>query len=185
VQQLCAAFENETDIDVLCVRCGVRRHSFWTDLVGELITYLRETIPWADRIVCIAHNAKAFDLHFVLNRIIQLKWTPDLIMNGMKIMCVKVEGMTWLGSLNYIGMPLRKLPEAFGLASVKSWYPYLFNTAENMNYLGPMPDVTFYGLDQMSHSERKDFLSWSRPSDTSCAITDAYCSNTARLTSQC
>ena len=50
--------------------------------------------------------------------------------------------MTWLGSLNYIAMPLRKLPEAFGLASVISWYPYLFDTAENMNDVGPMPDVS-------------------------------------------
>ena len=57
-------------------------------MVEEQITYLCETRPWADRIVCIAHNAKAFDLHFVLNRMIQLKWTPDLITNGMKIMCV-------------------------------------------------------------------------------------------------
>ena len=71
VQQLCAACENETDVDVRCVRCGVRRHSFWTDPVGELITYLRETRPWADRIVFIAHNAKAFDLHFVLNLVMQ------------------------------------------------------------------------------------------------------------------
>ena len=39
-----------------CVRCGVRRHSFWTDPVGELITYLCETRLWADRIVCIARN---------------------------------------------------------------------------------------------------------------------------------
>ena len=56
--------------------------------------------------MCIAHNAKAFDLNFVLNRVIQLKWTPDLIMNGQKIMCMKVEGMTWLDSLNYMAMPL-------------------------------------------------------------------------------
>jgi hypothetical protein len=98
VQQLC---ENETDIDVRFVTCGVRRHSFWTDPVVELITYLHETRPWADRIVYIAHNAKALDLHFVLNRVIQLKWTPDLIMNGQKIMCVKGEGMTWLDTLNY------------------------------------------------------------------------------------
>ena len=110
--------------------------------------------------MCIAHNAKAFDLNFVLNGVIQLKWTPDLIMNGQKIMCMKVEGMTWLDSLNYMAIPLRKLAEAFGLASVNSWYPHLFNTAENMNYVGPMPDVSYYGLDQTSHSERKDFLPW-------------------------
>ena len=79
-------------------------------------------------------------------------------MNGMKLMCMKVEGITWLDCLNYMAMPLRKLPEAFGPASEISWYPYLFNTAENMNYVGPMTDVSYYGLDEMSHSDRKDFL---------------------------
>ena len=81
-------------------------------------------------------------------------------MNGQKIMCVKVEGMTWLDSLNYMAIPLRKQAEAFGLASKNSWCPHLFNTAENMNYVVPMPDASYYGLDQMSHSERKDILSW-------------------------
>lgn len=58
------------------------------------------------------------------------------------------------------GYGIAKLPEAFGLASGKSWYPHLFNTAENLDYVGPMPDSSYYGVDQMSNSERKDFLSW-------------------------
>jgi hypothetical protein len=57
-------------------------------------------------------------------------------MNGQKIMCMKVEGMTWLDSLNYLAMPLRKLPEVFGLVSEKSRFPHLFNTAENIDYVG-------------------------------------------------
>ena len=65
--------------------------------------------------------------------------------NAFKYLCfiVEVEGMTWLGSLNYMAMTLRKLHEAFGLASEKSWCPQLFNTAEIMNYVGPLPDVSY------------------------------------------
>jgi hypothetical protein len=29
-----------------------------------------------------------------------------------------------------------------------------------MNYVGPAPDVSYYDFDQMSESERKEFLSW-------------------------
>ena len=72
------------------VRCGKQKHSFWDDLVGELLFYLREPRPWANKIVANAHNAKAFDLHFILNRAIMLKWQPELIVNGLKIMCMKV-----------------------------------------------------------------------------------------------
>jgi hypothetical protein len=75
-------------------------------------------------------------------------------------MCLRVENITWLDSLNYLAMSLRKLPEAFGLTVQKSWYPHLFNTAEHMNYVGPAPDVSYYGVDEMRESERKEFLSW-------------------------
>jgi hypothetical protein len=137
-------------MDVDCRRCGIRKHSFWTDPVGDLFYYIFKSRPWADRIVAIAHNAKAFDLHFVLNRLVQTKSLPDLlIMNGQKIMCLKVDNVTWLDSLNYLAMPLRKMPEAFGLTAQKTWYPHLFNTIENMNYVGPAPDVSCYGMDQM------------------------------------
>jgi len=40
---------------------------------GELLSYLTERRAWANKIIAIAHNAKAFDLHFILNRAILLK----------------------------------------------------------------------------------------------------------------
>jgi hypothetical protein len=111
--------------------------------------------------VAITHNAKAFDLLFVLNRLVRMKKLPDLlIMNEQKIICLKAENVTWLDSLNYLAMPLGKLPQAFGLTAQKSWYPHLFNTTGNMNYVGPASDVSYCGVDQMHMSERKDFLSW-------------------------
>jgi hypothetical protein len=73
-------------------------------------------------------------------------------------MCLKVENVTWFDNLNYLAIPLRKLPDAFGLSVEKSWYPHLFNTNENMNYVGPVPDVSYYGLDQMHEMERREFL---------------------------
>jgi len=78
--------------------------------------------------VATAHKAKVFDLLFVLNRLVRMKMTPELlIMNGQKIMCLKVQNVTRLVSLNYLVMPLRKLPEVFGLTAAKSWYPSIFN----------------------------------------------------------
>jgi hypothetical protein len=89
-----------------------------------------------------------------------MKLLPELLItNGLKIMCLKVENVTWLDSLNYLSMPLRKLPEAFGLTARKSWYPHLFNTVQNMNYVSPTPDVSYYDIGQMHESERKEFLS--------------------------
>jgi hypothetical protein len=117
-QQFCAVCEDNPDMDLDCRRCGKRKHSFWTDRVSDLSSYTFKSRPWADRIVAIAHNAKAFVLHFVLNRPVRMKSLPELlIMNGQKIMCLKVENVPWLDSLNYLAMPLRKLTETFGLTT--------------------------------------------------------------------
>ena len=57
-------------------------------------------------------------------------------------------------------MALRKLPEAFGLTATKSWYPHFFNTQANRDYVGPIPGIEQYGADQMSESERGEFMVW-------------------------
>ena len=57
-------------------------------------------------------------------------------------------------------MALRKLPEAFGLTASKSWYPHFYNTRTNLDYIGPIPGIEHYGVDQMSESERKEFMTW-------------------------
>ena len=90
VQQFCARCELMDDVSINCERCG-RRHSFRNDPVVDLLTYLCEPRPWASKIVAIAHNAKAFDLHFILNRAIKLKWKPELITNGIKIISMKMK----------------------------------------------------------------------------------------------
>jgi len=105
-------------------------------------------------------NAKAFDSQFILNRAIQMKWKPELILNGLKIVSMKIEHMLFIDSVSYLPMPLRKLPEAFGLPVNKSWYPHYFNTSTNLNYVGPIPDVSYFGVDEMGISERREFMTW-------------------------
>ena len=81
VQTYCAHCVDVEEED--CMRCGKRKHSFWDDPFGYILTGLSEPRPSASKIVAIAYNAKTFDLHFILNRAIVLKWKPELIMNGL------------------------------------------------------------------------------------------------------
>jgi hypothetical protein len=150
-----------------------------------MLTYLCEPRPWVKQIVAIAHNAKAFDLQFILDRAVFLKWRPEIIMNGQKIMCMTVEHMKFIDSISFLPFPLRKLAGAFGLSASKSWYPHYFNTKENLNYIGPIPDITCYGADQMSTAERTEFLEWYEGQKAE--IFDkknAYWKRTAKMTSQ-
>lgn len=73
------------------VAIGKRQYSFWDDTVGDLLRYLFEPRPCATKIVLIAYIAKAFDLHFILNRAILLEWKPEIITIGLKIISMKME----------------------------------------------------------------------------------------------
>ena len=88
---------------------AVGGNTFWDDPVGDLLTYLCKSRPWCNKIVAIAQNAKAFDLHFIINRAIFLKWKPKLILNGLKIMCMTMEHLTFLDSISFMPYSLRKL----------------------------------------------------------------------------
>jgi len=141
-------------------RCGKRKHSFWVDPVGDMLSYLCEPRPWANKIVAIAHKAKAFDLHLILNRAILLKWKLELIMNGLKIICMKMEHLVSLDRVSFLPCSLSKLPKAFSFSAYKSWNTTYFNTEENLDYVGPVPDVSYYGVNELNEEERKDFLVW-------------------------
>ena len=109
------------------------QHSFFEDPVGDFLTYLCEPRPWCNKVVAIAHTAKAFDAQFILDRAIFLKWTPELILNGLKIVSMKIHHIQFLDSVSYMPMPLRKLPESFGLQASKSWFPHYFNTKATLD----------------------------------------------------
>jgi len=185
LQQFCSVCEKIEDIDTDCERCGRRRHSFFEDPVGDLLSYLTRPRPWCNKVVVIAHNAKAFDAHFILKRAIFLKWEPKLIMNGLKILSMQMEHLHFLDSVNYLPMPLRKLPEAFGLASSKSWYPHYFNTQANLDYVGPIPDTRYYGADEMGWGREGTFYLGTKCRKTRSLIIDTCWSNTAKMMSRC
>ena len=125
-----------------------------------MLTYLCQPPPWANKIVAIVLNAKAFDLHFILNRAIMLKWKTELVINGLKIMCMKMQHLVFLDSVSFLPCALRKLAEAFGLSAAKSQYPHYFNTVENLKYVGPIPCISYYGVNEMREEERREFLIW-------------------------
>ena len=120
LQQFCSTCEDVEDAERQCDRCGVRKHSFWADLVGEMLTYQCPPRPWVKKVLDVAHNAKAFDLHFIVSRAVLLQWQPEMIMNGLKIMCMKLQHLVFLGSVSFLPFPLHKLPGTFGLTAFKS-----------------------------------------------------------------
>jgi hypothetical protein len=162
-----------------CARCGKRQHAFWDDPVGDMLSYLCEPRPWVKQIVAIAYNAKVFDLQFISDRALFLKWRPEIIMNGQKIMCVTVEHIKFIHSISYLLFSQHKLAGAFRLSASKSWYTHYFNTKDNQNYVGPIPNICYYSADQMGVAERTEFLEWYKGQTTELfdnkRVLKAYC----------
>jgi hypothetical protein len=148
---------NEVNQDLQCEK---RKHSFWEDPVGDMLDYHRQSRPWCNQIIAIAHNAKVCNLHFILNRAILLEWRPELIMSGQKILCMSFEHMKFIDSICFLPFPLRKLSGAFRLTSSKSWNPHYFKKWKTWIMLGRFQNPSDYGVEEMSAGERTEFLAW-------------------------
>ena len=103
----------------------------------------------------------------VLQQAVQIsicQWIkPFCIYNGTKIMYMHVKkyNIRFVDSLNFVPNRLENFPKTFGLTELKKGYfPHFFNVPENQDYVGPIPDIKYYGPDQMMADKRKKFLQW-------------------------
>lgn len=161
-QRVCTACITITNIETDCSKCGKREFVFVDNPVGELVNLALS--GKFKKTICIAHNARGFDAQFILRYLIEKQKTqmPSLVMNGTKIVTMKIGKVVFLDSLNYLPMSLSALPKAFGFDDevIKGTFPHLFNAPEYQNYRGPLPAVHFYSPDTMFAADRKRFLSW-------------------------
>ncbi|XP_011859145.1 PREDICTED: uncharacterized protein LOC105556661 [Vollenhovia emeryi] len=159
----CSTIEDTTS--VRCRWCGVREFVFRHDPVKQFVDFATRTTKYFKKIICIAHNAKAFDAQFILKHLVEDAKTreePRVILNGTKIIVMTVGHTKFIDSVNYMPMRLSDLPKAFGLRDTadKGIFPHLFNTRANQTYVGPLPEVRYYSPEQMKPEERERFLTW-------------------------
>ena len=68
-----------------------------------------------------------------------------------------MEHLVFLDSVSFLPCALRKLPEDFDLLAAISWYPHNFNTEENLEYVVPMTDISYYLVDEMGEGSVRNF----------------------------
>ena len=112
-QQMCCKCEAVDDLSFDCERCGKRVHVFWQDTVVKFVDHLRQSLPFADKVYVISHNSRGYDAQFLRRRFLEMRWAPQLIMDGNKILSMFVENLLFLDSLNYLPMSLKSMPKSF------------------------------------------------------------------------
>ena len=150
-----------------CALCREYRVEFTgRDCVRHFADYLFLTlgphVAKADKSVMIkvfAHNFKGYDGRFLLRDLFNRKMEKQrMIMQGSKVTYVKIGNISFQDSLNLFQCPLAKLPKSFGFEQrvLKGHFPYLFNTPENAGYVGPTPQLHFYGHENMKPAQQKE-----------------------------
>lgn len=156
-----------------CSTCGIFIHIFkGNHCVKRFGDYLyQELQPMATvdkkkpmEVKVMAHNLRAYDGKFILRDLYARNFgsSPQLIMAGSKINMIDIDVIRFQDSYNLLPSALRTFPNAFGFNHrvVKGHFPYLFNTPERQGYIGKMPDIGFFGYDNMKPKEQEELLSW-------------------------
>ena len=100
-------------------------------------------------------------------------------------MQLNFDRIRFIDSLSSFQMPLSAFPKTFGLTELKKGYfPHLFNTPENQEYVGPIPAQHYYMPEVMSVSGRKAFEIWHAQQTGTFDFAEelvAYCESNVKL----
>lgn len=164
-QQICHLCFDDDDLNVRCINCKQREHIFELGTcVEEFVNFCDNYRPYACNNVCvIAHNFKSYDGHFIMNELMKRDKSVKPVMNGLKILTVLYDNyIRFIDSINFIPIALRKFPKTFGLDNIeKGFYPHLFNTFENYDYVGSIPAMSYFFEYTIKNAfDSLDFVEW-------------------------
>ena len=112
----------------------------------------------------IAHNGRGYDYKFIIRWVFDnTEYKPFTIFAGAKIMCMSISSLSikFIDSLSFITRALKDLPKIFGIDELKKGYfPHWFNTKENWEYEGSMPDKEWFRYNSFKERDRTAFLKW-------------------------
>ena len=116
--------------------------------------------------ICVAHNAAGYDtrlLFVAASKLAKTKMEP--IMRGQKFMQLKIgDKLIFRDSLLHVKGSLRSLAKDFCSDSTlrKGHFPHLFNSIENYNYEGPIPEKRFFDLAFVikNQKDKQEFDTW-------------------------
>ena len=112
----------------------------------------------------VAHNGRGYDYKFIIRWLYEsTDYQPFVIFAGQKIMYMSVKELNirFVDSLSFLTMPLKAFPKTFGEKELKKgFFPHWFNTKENWDYVGDMPDAEEFRYNSFKEKDRNEFIDW-------------------------
>jgi len=115
--------------------------------------------------IALAHNLKGYDGIFIVNYILRaflsIDSMPTFLFNGTKVLSIQFRNVKVIDSYSFLPMGLDKFSKTFNIAEhKKGFFPHLFNTAENKNYVGKYPAKEYYSPQFFSVPKYQEFEIW-------------------------
>ena len=167
------AYQNEENVfipNLLCYSSSEEEEIHVIDGDHCVLNFLQELddladVPESDKdreIICVFHNLKAFDGIFIINELYkQQRQVIKQLTVGAKVLSFTSGPLKFIDSLSFLPMSLASFPATFNLSELKKgFFPHLFNTPENQQYVGRIPDLEFYDPDSMMSSKKEELINW-------------------------
>lgn len=134
-----------------------------SESIREFLTTMLTVNDGNNRV--LAHNASGYDSRLLFEEAMKLTVGVkcDTILNGGRFMRMALNKKTIFGdSMNHLKGSLASLAKGFHLDLEKGHFPHLFNTEENFNYIGPIPEKRYFDLSFSCKSQKDidDFNEW-------------------------
>ena len=154
---LCYSSSEEEDIHVLYGDNCTLQFLHELDDLTEVAENEKER-----EIIVVFHNLKGFDGMFLIHELYtQQRPIEKQITVGAKVLSFTSGPLKFIDSLCFLPMPLASFPATFNLTELKKgFFPHLFNTPENQQYVGRIPDLEFYDPDGMMPAKKEELLHW-------------------------
>ena len=126
-----------------------------------------------DQTICIAHNSSGYDSRFIETYLDKKSYQCEPIKdNSWRLLKLSIKGcnISWFDSFNFFLAQLANLPKTFSINnSMNGHFPHGFNTYDNHNYIGPLPDIEYVhpeyitiinGKGKVDFSEHAELIQW-------------------------
>lgn len=187
-QQPAGVFRHQ--VNLICLR------RCFHEPVEELTFHsMHEFVQWMEAVpeltTLFAHNLKGYDGRMVFDYLFDRHTPPqEVLWRGSKILKMTYGKCEFRDTLLHLPASLEQLPAMFGLDTThlkKGFFPYSFNTPENQNYIGPIPDALYFDPAMMSSKKRQEFERWHQEQRLQSVVYDfqrellEYCQSDVRI----
>ena len=138
---LCYATSDNDDVQVL------EGEECTLEFLNVLDDLTEESDNDEDRpINIIFHNLKGFDGIFLIKELYeQQREVTEQLSVGAKILSFKSGPLHFIDSLSFLPFPLANFASTFYLTELKKgFFPHLFHTKDQVDYVGPIPALEFF-----------------------------------------